>query len=55
MHYLRNELGMTLKAVGQIVGRDHATVKWGLSRYDELKFIKNRRFLEMLGKIDGKA
>jgi chromosomal replication initiation ATPase DnaA len=51
---LRNIYKLTLEETGKALHRNHGTIISALKNYDNLKSTKDRRFLEMLSKTDGK-
>ncbi len=50
-HKLRG-YGLTLEAIGEIVGRTHATVRYCLEQYSEMR-ASNRMFQDMVGAVNG--
>ncbi len=50
-HELRG-YGLTLEAIGEIVGRKHATVRYCLEQYSEMR-TSNRMFQDMVGAVNG--
>lgn len=49
--YMRRELSMTLKDIGKFFNRDHSTVLYAISQYDNL-YMYDREFKSFVKKIN---
>jgi chromosomal replication initiator protein len=51
MWYIRNEISMTLKDIGRLFGKDHATVIHALGEVRNIIDTKDKKYLWLIEKI----